>query len=358
MVPAMRSTFRLTLVALILALFASPAVAQVKTFRDWLAACDNVRTCVAYGVRESAPGVLLRIDRDGAADAAPRFTLMVDAPEGTRIVLAFDDAALGGLPKDPIAAAQGGDITRIAIAPDAAETFLASLRKAGKIIVAHAEPKQAGERVIGEVSLSGAVAALLWIDEQQKRLDTVTALIRRGAKPASAVLAPPAVPGVRAAKPGPPPDKTFPKAVLAKGRTICGADDPKPEPGESVALSGNLVAYWFECRAMSGAYNAWSGLVIAPRDAPTAARVLQLPYPPGQVAIEGIAKHLVVNAGLDEKTLRLTMFAKSRGPGDCGSAGEWVFDGQEFRLARYQAMPVCGGLTSDEWPVIYRANMK
>ena len=52
------------------------------------------------------------------------------------------------------------------------------------------------------------------------------------------------------------------------------------------------------------------------------------------------------------------MLAKSRGPGDCGSSGEWVFDGKEFRLTRYQAMPVCAGLISDEWPVIYRAQVK
>ena len=199
----------------------------------------------------------------------------------------------------------------------------------------------------------------MWIDEQQRRLDTVTALVRRGAKPASAVPPPPAPPVVRRGTPGAAPvGKAFPKAVLAKGRGICGADDPKPEVGEAVSLGPNLVGYWFECRQMSGAYNAWSGLVIAPRDKPEAARVAQLPYPPGEVANEGMEKHLLVNAGLDEKTLTLTMFSKSRGPGDCGSAAEWVFDGAVFRLTRYQSMPVCAGLISDEWPVIYRADVK
>ena len=43
-----------------------------------------------------------------------------------------------------------------------------------------------------DVSLHGAAAALLWIDEKQGRLDTPTALIRRGSRPAALVpIAPP-----------------------------------------------------------------------------------------------------------------------------------------------------------------------
>jgi hypothetical protein len=341
------------------ALAAAPASADVKAFRDWLAACDNVRSCTAYALQEYSGGLYLRVDRDGGAEAPPRYTILVEAEEGAKIALAFDDASLGGLPQGPIAAQSGGDMTRIAISAEAAEPFLASLRKARKIVVTRAEVKQGADSLIGEISLSGAAAALLWIDEQQKRLDTATALIRRGAKPASAVPPPPALPVVQAAKPGPAPnEKKFPPALLAKGRTICGPDDPNPEPGEINALSGNLVAYRFECRAMSGAYNAWSGLVIAPRDKPEAGRVVQLPYPPGETAVTGVEKHLVVNAGFDAKTLTLSMFAKSRGPGDCGSSGEWVFDGVAFRLTRYQAMPKCAGLIFDEWPVIYRAKVE
>ena len=109
---------------------------------------------------------------------------------------------------------------------------------------------------------------------------------------------------------------------------------------------------------MSGAYNAWSGLVIARRGLPHLPRIPRIPFPPGEVAITGINEQLLVNAGFDEKTLTLTMFAKGRGPGDCGSAAQWVFDGKEFRLTRYRSMPVCAGLISDEWPVIYRAEVR
>lgn len=338
------------LCALALAVLAAPAHAEVKKFRDWIAACDNTRRCSAYALNESTTPPYLRIERGAEADAPVKVALVVEGKIEKPLRVEFDDPTIAGLPAAPLSGKYLADIdkTEFAISADAA--FFDALRKATAL-----KPIDGFD----PISLSGAVASLLWIDEQQKRLDTVTALVRRGAKPASAVPAPPALPVVRRGTPGTAPaSKTFPRAVLAKGRTICGADDPKPEQGEAVALGGNTIGYWFECRQMSGAYNAWSGLVIAPRDRPEAARVAQLPYPPGEVANEGMEKHLLVNAGFDEKTLTLTMFSKSRGPADCGSSAEWVFDGKDFRLTRYQAMPVCAGLVPDEWPVIYRAEVR
>jgi hypothetical protein len=345
-----RPMTRLLLALVALALSALPAAAQAKKFRDWLAACDNTRACAAYGLNENATSQYLRIERGPEPDAALKVTLVVEGKDRD-VRLEFDDAAIAGLPSGKLDGKYNGDTEKTEFAIPASAALIDALRKATELKVISGGGSE-------PISLSGAVAALLWIDEQQKRLDTATALVRRGAKPASAVPPPPALPVVQAAKPGAAPDKTFPPAVLARGRTVCGADDPKPEPGEVNALGGNFIGYWFECRAMSGAYNAWSALLIAPRGRPEAARVVQLPYPRGEVANEGIEKHLIVNAGFDEKTQKLAMFSKSRGPGDCGSAGEWVFDGKEFRLTRYQTMPVCAGLISDEWPAIYRAEIK
>jgi hypothetical protein len=340
-------------------LAAAPASAQVKQFRDWIAVCDNTRSCTALAVREQATGAWLRFERDGAGDAKPRFTILVEIEKGKKVEFAFDQPGLGGLPKTLAAPDVEGELARVQIGLDTTPAFIASLRKAAKIIVTNPDATKPEDKLTGEISLSGAAAALLWIDEQQKRLGTVTALARPGEKPASGVPSPPAPPQVTPVKAdGAPLPKTYPAAILAKGKSICGADGPRPESGEPNRLNGNLVLYWFNCRAMSGAYNSWSGLLIAPRDKPEAARVVQLPYPPGEVAISGIAKHLVVNGGFDEKTMSLTMFGKSRGPGDCGTSGEWVWDGKDFRLTRYQSMLTCGGLMSDYWPTLYRANVK
>jgi Protein of unknown function (DUF1176) len=346
---------RILTACLVSTVLTAPASAQVKQIRDWLAACDNTRACSAFALKDAGTFAYLRIDRDGAPAAAPRITVVIDMAKGRRVTLAFDDPGLDGLPKQAIAPVGNDELTKVEVA--AIEPFLAALRKATKIVVKPAEPKGDDDPI--EISLSGASAALLWIDEQQKRLGTVTALVRRGDKPESAVPPPPAAPAVTAAKAaGAKPPKAIPPALLAKGKSICGADDPKPEAGEPDRLSGNLVLYRFNCRAMSGAYNAWSGLMIAPRDKPDAARVVRLPYPPGEAAIDGIAKHLVVNAGFNEETMTLSMFGKSRGPGDCGTSGEWVWDGTEFRLAAFRSMPKCAGVLSDDWPLIYRAQVR
>jgi hypothetical protein len=346
---------RILAASLVSMILAAPACAQVRQFRDWLAACDNTRACSAFALKDAGNFAYLRIDRDGAPAAAPRITVAVDIGKGRRFTLAFDDPTAEGLPKQEIDPRGDDELTKVEIAD--VEPFLAALRKATKIIVKPVVAKADDDPV--EISLSGASAALLWIDETQKRLGSVTALVRRGDKPESAVPPPPAPPAVTAAKAeGAKPPKAVPPAILAKGKTTCGADDPKPEAGEPDRLSGNLVLYWFNCRAMSGAYNSWSALMIAPRDKPDAARLVRLPYPPGEVAVDGIEKHLVVNAGFDEKTMTLSMFGKSRGPGDCGTSGEWVWDGREFRLTAFRTMPKCAGLLSDEWPLIYRAQVK
>jgi hypothetical protein len=340
--------------ALICLATAGPAHAQVKQFRDWLAACDNLRTCSAFALKDAGTVAYLRIDRDGAPAAAPRVSVVLDMQKGRRFTLAFDDPALEGLPKQAIDPAGGDEPTKVEI--KAVEPFLAALRKATKIVAKPVQPKADDDPI--EISLSGASAALLWIDEQQKRLGTATALVRRGDKPDSAVPVPPAPPLIAAAKAGGAAPKTVPPQIVAKGKTICGADDPKPEAGEPDRLSGNLVLYWFNCRAMSGAYNSWSGLMIGPRDKPDAARVVRLPYPPGEAAVDGVARHLVVNASFNGETMTLSTFGKGRGPGDCGTSGEWVFDGTDFRLTAFRTMPKCAGLLSDEWPLIYRAQVK
>ena len=46
------------------------AAADVKDFRDWHAACDNLRDCNAYGFDASLSGAAyLRIERGGAPNA-------------------------------------------------------------------------------------------------------------------------------------------------------------------------------------------------------------------------------------------------------------------------------------------------
>jgi hypothetical protein len=59
--------------------------------------------------------------------------------------------------------------------------------------------------------------------------------------------------------------------------------------------------------------------------------------------------------GYDEKTKILNSFHKGRGVGDCGTAGEWRWNGKDFELKRYWNKDKCDGqvFDVDEHPARY-----
>jgi hypothetical protein len=350
------------------------AVAEENIFRDWFAACDNVRNCSAFGFNGGVinTGAYVRIDRGGAPKTAPQIAVFVSIEKGKRFKLSFDDLTTDGLPNHPITAitAPREDTDKL-VEPDddgstkveitAVEPFLAALRKAGKITVEQLDAPTQAEPI--EISLAGASAALLWIDERQRRLDTVTALVRRGKKPATPAVPRPPLPAVvRAAKPGVGPiPKTFPPAVAAKISEACSdeyEDAFGSEIGEAAHLSGNLLLYWFECHNRSGAYNPSRAFVIAPQDKPAAVRKAELPLPPGKRRDGKATTHLALGAYFNTKTQTLHSIGLAHGPGDCGETYDWVWDGKAFRLTETRSMPVCKGLIPKHWPVVYRATRR
>jgi hypothetical protein len=341
-------------------LSAAPASAEIKTFRDWIAACDNLRTCNAYGFDSELAGTAyLRIERDGTPDAAPRVTVTVDVQNGSGFELSFDDAGLGGLPPEtvPGKTSDEDDYKRLVISnPQVVEPMLAGLRKAKKLVITRVDPAGAtpSDPATTEVSLAGFAAAMLWIDEQQKRVGTVTAVIGRGDKPATAIPAPPAIPVVVAARlPTTPVPKKPSAAVVAKARAVC-EDRKIAEPEDATRLGGGEVMYWFPCQKLSGAYNFFYALLI---DAPgKPVRSAEFSTPPG-LAGRG-DNETNVNPGFDEQTQTLSMFNKGRGIGDCGSTSDWVWDGRVFRPIVVKEMPDCHGVAMADWPALYRAERR
>jgi hypothetical protein len=333
------------------------ANAASKQFRDWFADCDNTRSCSAYGLDGDIAGHgYIRFVRGGAADAGLRIIVAVEAEDGVTLKLAFDDASLPGLPTGPVTPTKNeeDDLRRVEISdPAAVETLVASLRKATKLTISRIDPANAKEKsdpVDTVVSLSGAAAAMLWMDDQQKRLGTVTALVNRGDKPASSVPAPPPVPVVTAAKlPKTPAPKKALADVIAKARAIC---DEKVEMEDATRLGANEVMYWFHCKEQSGAYNYSYALILAsPGKSP---RAVEFAAPRGTP----INVETNINPGFDEETGVLSFFNKGRGLGDCGQASDWVWDGRAFRLLTYKSMGDCKGVPQSDWPVLYRAERK
>jgi hypothetical protein len=344
------------------------ASAADKDFRDWYAACDNLRNCSAYGLQADDPaGAWVRIERGGAPAAPARITIAAEVNEKTKVLLAFDDAALRGLPAGPVALESANDAFGRAVIDDPAaiDTIVASMRKAQTLAVRRVDPPDGGKSdpETSAISLSGAVAALLWIDEQQQRLGTATALIRRGDKAASSISPQPKAPAVHAAKPlpaGAAPRTLTPaeaRLLTAKAKTLCGEGERRTELEDSARLAPDTALLEFSCKDNSGAYNLASAFLIVPDAAPQVARAVKFAFPAG-IGAKRAPDALAINAGFDPQTLTLSTFNKGRGIGDCGSAEEWVFDGQTFQLALVQSMPHCKGITAGDWPVHYRAERK
>jgi hypothetical protein len=345
-------------------LCAASARAEIRDFRDWLAVCDNLRDCSAYGFdTDVGAGAYLRIERGGAPDARVRVTIAVYAAEKTTTIkLAFDDPALAGLPNGPQhgARSDNDDYARIVLSdPAAVAAFVASLRKARKIVATRIDPPGGpkSDTETSEISLSGGAASLLWIDEQQKRLGTATALIDRGGKPVTSV--PPQGPDVAVAKPvALPPSKDIPKAVLREAKKQCEEDDGERKTEDIYRLTEKLTLYMFHCESNSGAYNYEYNLLTVSSDRPNEVRTLELPLPAEIDARGDIPAQGTTNAVFDPKTMTLSSFSKGRGIGDCGSESAWAFDGRAFRLVSFRMMPACKGVPLSEWAPLYSARRK
>jgi uncharacterized protein DUF1176 len=345
---------------------AGASAADFEEFHDWYAACDNLRNCSAYGfAAEGLANAYVRVDRGGAPSASARITVMATVKDGERVTLAFDHAELRGLPAGPVTFKGGGpdDHGRFEIEDEATvEAVLAGLRKAQKLRLTPAG-RPGGEKSgdnISDVSMRGAVAALLWIDEQQLRAGTPTALIRRGDRPVASIPPPPKAPVVRAARPVNGTPRPLPASVegalLAKAKVLC-LQDEKTRAEEVKLLGPDTALHAYSCPEASGAYNLVSVFLIVRNASPQTARAVELTLPIGIGRLRadaGLAK-MAINAGFDESTMTLSTFSKGRGFGDCGTAEEWVWDGEAFRLTSLRHMPRCFGVPPDDWPVLYRA---
>jgi hypothetical protein len=191
--------------------------AGTKAVKDWQGVCANTLACTALGfaAEDADPGGYLLIQRSAGPTAAPK------------VVIVFDPADTQ---------------------PSSDWTLIAAMRKGDSLDV------WSGGANKVKLSLAGTAAILLWMDDQQGRVDTVTALARPGAKPASAVPPPAPAPLIVAA--GPVSQKGVPDHTpkgLTKGIEDCDADSGTPD--EVVARLAPGVMLWGP-QCTSGAYNA------------------------------------------------------------------------------------------------------
>jgi hypothetical protein len=340
--------------AIVLGLFLMPPAAaeELKTFKDWFVGCDNLRSCVALGVPQAdgETGAYVKIARSGEATAEPSvdFVLYADTPvPDQKFALAFDDLMLTGLPAAPLSPAIEENFMRASLTGPEARAFAAALNKANSLTIALVGPDGSvvKDASPGIVSLAGASAALLYMDDIQQRIGTPTALRKPGTIDVSVIPPLPAPPTIAAVplKAMPAPLPPVPAAVTklnADGECSEGIDPI------AVALSPSQTL-WGVCWS-AGAYNIFYHFFLAEGDK-AKPMVFELPSVIGETGNE------LINPGLAEGGTTISSFYLGRGIGDCGSRGEWAWDGSKFRLIRYSAMDDCRGIPSNDWPALYRA---
>ncbi|WOS61390.1 DUF1176 domain-containing protein [Sinorhizobium fredii] len=196
--------------AVALALWPSHAVAQETAyFKNWVVGCDNLRSCSAIGLPEEGVAEIgfVKIERGGAANAAPLVTVglyEVEPRTDTKLEVFLDDQEVGGFISE-----QDGVYTKAALTGKNADSFFVALGKAKQLRISRSDgnEKASSQAVIAAAQ---SVPSLRFIDDKQTRSGTVTALVKRGGRPASTVPAVPEAPLVMAkpievVKGGPPP---------------------------------------------------------------------------------------------------------------------------------------------------------
>jgi hypothetical protein len=329
------------------------AVPQPKGFRDWMAGCDNLKSCTALSVPSDGTDTIayLRLERPAGPEGAAKLLLRLrgewQKPPLT-VELKLDGAAFPAAGKSmPVAA--DADLATVTFQPAEMTAFIDAARKATKLSVAV-------PGATAEVSLSGAVAALLWIDEQQGRLDTPTALIRKGS--VGTAPAAPAMP-VITARPasGALSEKDAKALAAALRRQIKQRDPDQCEDGEMTTKHD--MAWRLDARrslvsltCSLGAYNASNAFWIVENGAVASARPVEFPW------TDDSEKNTLVNGAFEPKTGRIEYFAKGRGIGDCGALGGYAWTGAGFALTGFSMMGECRGIGSDDWITLFRSEVR
>ena len=324
-------------------------------FKAWSAACDNTRSCTAIGFTENAaePGPHLFITRGAGAGDAPKVEIGlgyndgVDALKaGDRVEIAIDGPAPLRFTADIRRGPESYDWPEVVFPAGRTDAFLAALLQGRRMTVSHAG------QILGATSLEGASASLRWVDDQQKRAGTVTALVARGPRPASSVPAAPEQPVVRLAPAVSQSDLPSPPAALLGRADVreCASNYEEEEMRGPRASRLSATEYLWHVPCGAGAYNFNALFIIARADGSGARS-------PGFDAMPQEPDHLI-NASYDPKTRILESFAKGRGVGDCGLEARWAWDGRAFQLIHMRRMDECLGVTSEHWPVLWRARTR
>ena len=325
---------------------AAPQPSPLKLFKAWTVGCDNVRACQAVALlhNEAADdGITMSVARGAAANAPVRIVvgLPLGASDGKTgvVALAVDGKRLPA----HLTEVDGGAL----VDPAGTATLLGALRTGTKLEALGADGKS-----VGTISIAGASAALLYMDDRQQRVGTVTALARPGPKPPSAVPPPPPPPEIAIPPASAKPPRRMPLALAASLRKkACDGGAPdNGAPAETFRLDAGHTIALVPDHCDSGAYNQASLIYVAADSGPW----LPAGYDTDKKNTDDPGGGaLAYNADWNASARQLEMFMKGRGLGDCGTRQSFAWDGLRFRLVAQAEMGECRG--SIDWIPTWQA---
>jgi len=339
-----------TLVLLLLSVTA-PALAQEegaqRAFKDWMTACRDDGYCSAFALANPRANgndadYVLRVGRHAERSywEISFKTVAVMADEWNDFTVTVDGVAQPFSGFEQIGAyAEANDFFLLG---DGAQAVLGRMVPGSQVSIAFSDRAEAPHTVA--FSLSGLAAALIWIDEQQKRLgsERVASAPPYGLTPAGSSQSEPI---------------EIPAALLDRLRA-----DPECEPLETLAngrdfqvgrIDAEHTLYVLPC--WSGAYNFGSKVFVMSGPEGIEAQYFPAFYP----HMGMVASSYLVNASYDEATRTMNSYAKSRGAGDCGSSGTWTWTDFGFALTTFNYRQCEDDIREDgdpgDFPLVYDA---
>ena len=333
-----------------------PQPGEIRTFKDWAAGCDNAGNCEAVSLMSDEGGAgfddwggPVSIVRTAGSDDIFQIRVQFEAKDMDRYRMTIDEKLVD---TGPIVQ---GDYPIEIVGEDAKKVAKAIINGNQLVIWG-----PAGENIT-RASLAGSSAALRYIDQKQERAGTSSALVAQGSrtfKPANTDVPTIIVDQWEAAKLIPEAD-----ALVALAEDSKCKDDRYglvEDQAYPLGKRGNIFRALVLISCGSGAYNfssapyigeyvengrATSGWTFTPA---------QFDRQPGWGG-EG-SQPLLVNASWDDQDQTLSSYGKGRGLGDCGSAENYIWDGEAFRMIEASAMDECRG--AYEWITIWRSQYR
>jgi len=337
-----------------LAAAAAPVQAGgTKIFKDWMAACDNVAACSAFSFQGEDDGGhdgYLLVRREADADAPLRLSFVVRPTNATARGQTTWSAMLDGEPMPGFGAivANAGEDGgwRADLTPAQSQAFVNAARNGDELVLIQQDHQA------GRFSLAGVTATLLWFDETQGRVGSTSAIVRKGARTASpAPVAPVIVRGPEVSQAGLPDE--LPRAMAAlPAIKQCEVNYAAAEDLTVSRLSPGTLLWAIPCSR--GAYNTIYAMLLTDEQGGHPRRAV-FPNTPG--AGQDQTGELM-NVSYDPRTRILSNFDKARGLGDCGAQSDWVWTGKAFELTSQLMMPDCRGVGLDDWPSVWKADVR